>query len=88
MGQDRHQLLRPDNRILHVYIEDNPQEIPQVVAHDVSLQDSDICNILMYLYKIVIYVIFTATGYDEVTLSGIVKRLLPVIGINPFACSQ
>lgn len=44
--------------------------------------------LMVYLYRIVIYVIFTATGYDEVTLSGIVKRLLPVIGINPFACSQ
>ena len=44
--------------------------------------------LMVYLYKIVIYVIFTATGYDEVTLSGIVKRLLPVIGINPFARNQ
>ena len=44
--------------------------------------------LMVYLYRIVIYVIFTATGYDGVTLSGIVKLLLPVIGINPFACSQ
>ena len=38
--------------------------------------------LMVYLYRIVIYVIFTATGYDGVTLSGIVKLLLPVTSVK------
>ena len=43
---------------------------------------------MVYVYRIVIYAIFAVTEYNEVSLSGIVKLLLPVIDINPFACSQ
>ena len=38
--------------------------------------------LMMYIYRIVIYAIFAVTGYNEVSLSSIVKLLLPVTSVK------
>lgn len=41
--------------------------------------------LVVYFYRIVIYVALSMAGYNDVSLSGIVKLLLPVIGIYPIS---
>lgn len=38
--------------------------------------------LMVYIYRIVIYAIFAATGYNEVSIIGILKLLIPVTSVK------